>query len=156
LNSPGSQGGGDALGVGVVVVISQRREDTLAGTELASGLSGGFGGIGALFGVVQVIAKEGNGYEVAGEDDKVGLEIVDDLNGSAEGNRGKNLVVVQVAELRDGKSVERRRQAGEGKVEAHELRIIGLEEDSVGRQSQRPRAPDRGRGLKEASSVPLM
>ena len=68
-------------------------------------------------------------------------------------NGGEDLVIVNVTEMSDGEPVKGSGQPGEGKVQAHQLRMIGFR-DAIPRQGESARADD-GCGLKEAPAIPV-
>src|ERR1700719_2788873 len=96
---------GNSGSVGIDIVISENRGRAEARAQLGQQGGARFGSAGGTFCVVEPAMKYGNGNEVAGQDNQIRIQVIDDVDGGFDGH-DRGMVVVKIAELRDGKAVK--------------------------------------------------
>ena len=133
-------GGEEVLDVGPHIVIAETAPDAEGGAESGEGLDGRPGGVRV------------EGDEVAGEDDHVGLQLVDDGGVFADLVGGHVGADVDVGELGDAEALE-----GGGELREADLRAGGLEvqaavEEAVGAGDEGRAGDNRGRAAEEGAA----
>lgn len=121
------QGRRDVLGIGSGIVISQDGPQSMRRAKLFQQFGTGFGGRGGIAHPTYAWVRD----KVAGQDDEVGMEVVDFANRMPDGMNRKIRIVMKVAEQRDLESVEPRGPAAEINVFANDSREIGCDQNRV-------------------------
>jgi len=132
-------------------VISENRDRSQTRLQVGQKAGAGFGSAQSPLCKVELKMKRWDGDEVAGQDDHVRTQAVDDLNGCGYWRRGA-LVIVKIAELRDGEAVESSRQPGQPDVDGFQDGVVRLKNGRVFGQSQRAGRGDPGGKLKKSPS----
>jgi len=74
--------------------------------------------------------------KISGHGDQIGLEPVDNINCFAQGDDGKIVIVMNIAQLRDPESVPGFGQTWQADFDRHQLGPIGLEDEAIAHDAQ--------------------
>src|ERR1700733_2452461 len=94
-------------------MISENRNNHDACAQLRQKFSARFDSFGSAYCGVKPTMKGWNCNKVAGQDDQVWMQVIDDLYRSSD-EHSRALVVMKVAELGDGEAFESSGQLGQG------------------------------------------
>ena len=103
---------GNARSIRIQIVISENRHHPETRMQLRQKAGAGFGSAGSEFCSMEPAMKYRERNKVAGQNDQIRMQVVDDFYRRSQGHR-REAVVVKIAELRYGEAIESSRQPGE-------------------------------------------
>jgi hypothetical protein len=136
LNSLGAQRMRNPPRIGGGIVISQHRPQAMRSLHLTQQAGARFG-IGRT---LLITSGQGHRDEVADERDQVRMQTVDHPDCGLQRMRGEVRVVVKIRKESDRETVKPLRPAGKRDWHANDARVIGLDQDGVGRDGSDARA----------------
>ncbi len=105
-NSMSLQGTHNTGGIRPGVVITENGKLAGGRAEFLQDLGAGRDMLCCPPGAGAMVIEQGNGNEVSGESDQIGMQIVHNLDRFAQGHRREIIFVMEIAELRNGEAVE--------------------------------------------------
>ena len=147
----GVENGGNPGSARIHIVISENGGHSQTRLQLCQKTGAGFGSAQSTFCSVEATMQGWDGDEVAGQDDHIWMQAVGDFNGCRYWRHGV-LVIVKIAELRDGEAVESSRQPGQPDFDCFQDGVVRLKNDRVFGQSQGAGRGDSGGQLKKSPS----
>lgn len=145
------QNGGNPRSARIHIVISENGGHCQTRLQVCQKTGAGFGSAQSALCSVEAAMKGGDGDEVTGQNDYIRTEAVDDFNGCTYWRHGV-LVIVKIAELRDGEAVESSRQPGQPDFDCLQDGLVRFKNGRVFGQSQRAGCGDPGGKLKKSPS----
>src|SRR5581483_510795 len=100
---------------------------------------------------MKIFVERRNSNEISGKHNEVRTQFPSHGQGVAQGNDGEVIVVMDVAQLEDGKPVKGLGTTRKRNLETHEFRVIGLDQNAVGR-NRTPSGEGHGGGHQKFSS----
>ena len=147
----GVENGGNAGSARIHIVISENGGRCQTRLQVCQKTGAGFGSAQGALCEVEATMKGWDSDEVAGQNDHIRMQAVDDFNGCRYWRDGV-LVIVKIAELRDGEAVESIRQPGQSDFDCFQDGVVRLKNGRVFGQSQRAGRGDPGGKLKKSPS----
>ena len=110
--------------------------------QIAQNRGAGRGTFGGFPGVAGMRIHDRHSDEIAGKDNQVRIQAIDDLHRLANGKYREMIFVMEITELRNRETIKSFRQAREGNLNFLDLNVLGLHK-AVGAQRGKARPGNR-------------
>ena len=117
--------------------------------QLRQKAGAGFGSASSAYCGVEAAMIRRNRDKVASQNDHIRMQVIDDSYGRSQG-RGRQVVIVKIAKLRDRETIKCVRQACNRNIKSRQFRMIRLQDRAVFRDRKRSRACGYRAALKES------